>query len=495
MIMKRVFGLVVVAMLMASGVLAQGPSGLDEELRGEVKAAIDRGLGYLRWSQAEDGSWGDNLPLTAMALKAFTDSHRGYKEEDGPFIRRPLAYLRQSQSEIGPFDPRDTSRLLDVAQIRIALEPFEVQEEAPGVEESYLMLGLVSQDQFKEAPDVFDVGAFLLAETLDGQLDGRVRELSVLALARLQDTSDDWGFVRNFESSGVSADATAMGLFGLLLSGVSEDDVRVQRALTWMGGPLHPGPGGTGKIGKLLPLLLRACERAPPPGPEFAGGWSGGTTLLERRSVASLDGPQGIRWAMDGERARVGPGSRFDACDACPRTDLQQPDPVNCLSMSLVPNRAPEPACSTASSPALLVRRILELVLMLSLALPALGAQIDLDAEAGFDGYYRVGQWLPVRVDVSNTGPDLNGELVVTWGDVRFGQIVALPAPSRKSLEFYVRALDGQNKLELDFLSAGRRVASRTLAVQPLSDEDRLILRLSGSDGWVAERKSSSSLF
>ena len=64
---------------------------------------------------------------------------------------------------------------------------------------------------------------------------------------------------------------------------------------------------------------------------------------------------------------------------------------------------------------------------------------------------------------------------------------VALPAPSRKSLEFYVRALDGQNKLELDFLSAGRRVASRTLAVQPLSDEDRLILRLSGSDGWVAE--------
>ena len=236
MIMKRVFGLVVVAMLMASGVLAQGPSGLDEELRGEVKAAIDRGLGYLRWSQAEDGSWGDNLPLTAMALKAFTDSHRGYKEEDGPFIRRPLAYLRQSQSEIGPFDPRDTSRLLDVAQIRIALEPFEVQEEAPGVEESYLMLGLVSQDQFKEAPDVFDVGAFLLAETLDGQLDGRVRELSVLALARLQDTSDDWGFVRNFESSGVSADATAMGLFGLLLSGVSEDDVRVQRALTWLGG-------------------------------------------------------------------------------------------------------------------------------------------------------------------------------------------------------------------------------------------------------------------
>ena len=74
-----------------------------------------------------------------------------------------------------------------------------------------------------------------MAESLDGELDGRVRELSVVALARLQDPSNGWGFVRNLDSGGVSADATAMGLFGLLLAGVPEDDVRVRRALTWLG--------------------------------------------------------------------------------------------------------------------------------------------------------------------------------------------------------------------------------------------------------------------
>ena len=158
MTMKRVAGLVVVMTLMAlagGGVFAQAPGSLGDELRGEVKAAIDRGLGYLRWSQAEDGSWGDNLPLTAMALRAFTDSHRGYTEEDGPFIRRPLAYLRQSQGEIGPFDPRDTNRLLDVAMIRVALEPFEVPKDGPVVEESYLMLGLVKSGPVQGGPGRF----------------------------------------------------------------------------------------------------------------------------------------------------------------------------------------------------------------------------------------------------------------------------------------------------------------------------------------------------
>jgi hypothetical protein len=239
MAMNRVFSLVAGFTMMAlavGGVLAQGSESLNDELRGEVKAAIDRGLGYLRWSQAEDGSWGANLGLTAMALQAFTDSHRGYIEADGPFIRRPLAYLRQSQSEIGAFVPGDTSRLLDAAMIRFALGLFEDPAGAsPEVDKAYLRMGLVSQDQFKESPDVFELVALLLAEGLDGELDPYVRELSVLALARLQNPSNDWGFVRTLDSGEVSADATAMGLFALLLSGVSESDVRVQRAIAWLG--------------------------------------------------------------------------------------------------------------------------------------------------------------------------------------------------------------------------------------------------------------------
>jgi hypothetical protein len=159
---------------------------------------------------------------------------------------------------------------------------------------------------------------------------------------------------------------------------------------------------------------------------------------------------------------------------------------VNCYSIATVLLRFRKRLLVSGSSLRFRVRRSLPLLLACCLAQPALAGQIDLDGEAGFDGYYRVGRWLPVRVDISNTGPDLDGELVVNWGDFHFEQVVALPAPSRKSVEFYVRAQDGQNELELELLTAGRSVASVSLAVQPLSDEELLVLKLPGTEGFSA---------
>ena len=122
----------------------------------------------------------------------------------------------------------------------------------------------------------------------------------------------------------------------------------------------------------------------------------------------------------------------------------------------------------------------LRVLLALSLATPAL-AQVDLGASAGFDGFYRAGSWLPIRVDISNDGPDIDGKLVVRWEALAFEQRVALPAPSRKSLEFYVHAGEPKRQLTLELLSSGNTVATETLSIQPLADEDRLVLRLPGA--------------
>jgi len=53
---------------------------------------------------------------------------------------------------------------------------------------------------------------------------------------------------------------------------------------------------------------------------------------------------------------------------------------------------------------------------------------------AGFDGYFRVGRCLPVRVTLTNEGPDVSGQVVVRLQGESYVQSVSLPSPSRKTL-------------------------------------------------------------
>ncbi len=68
---------------------------------------------------------------------------------------------------------------------------------------------------------------------------------------------------------------------------------------------------------------------------------------------------------------------------------------------------------------------------------------VDLKARAGFDGYCKKDQWLPIRVEVENTGPDLNAEIQVGYqknagGTSITSTKVELPATSRKGFFLYV---------------------------------------------------------
>lgn len=76
------------------------------------------------------------------------------------------------------------------------------------------------------------------------------------------------------------------------------------------------------------------------------------------------------------------------------------------------------------------------------------------DVASGLNGYYTVGRWMPVRVAAEARDAEFTGELVVEWGATTYRQALSLPAPSRKRLEFYVRAADLRDVLRVELRNA-----------------------------------------
>ena len=66
----------------------------DEALRGEVLAAIDRGLEWLRFQQGKDGNFHQPIGMTGLAVTAFLrHPQKKYKESEQPFLKKALKYI------------------------------------------------------------------------------------------------------------------------------------------------------------------------------------------------------------------------------------------------------------------------------------------------------------------------------------------------------------------------------------------------------------------
>ncbi len=78
---------------MLSAPAARAADTMDPQLREKARRAVDAGLNYLRSQQAEDGSVAKSVGITALSLRAFLESHRGYNEGDGPFITKQVDFL------------------------------------------------------------------------------------------------------------------------------------------------------------------------------------------------------------------------------------------------------------------------------------------------------------------------------------------------------------------------------------------------------------------
>jgi len=114
---------------------------------------------------------------------------------------------------------------------------------------------------------------------------------------------------------------------------------------------------------------------------------------------------------------------------------------------------------------------------------PAAYAQSETDltltARLGFDGHCKENHWVPVHVDVQNTGPDLNTTIQVAYqnsggGNTTTGLDVLLPANSHKEFFLYIYPHGLIRNLHVSLVSERRVLKKFNLAISCLSQENML---------------------
>jgi len=94
-----------------------------------------------------------------------------------------------------------------------------------------------------------------------------------------------------------------------------------------------------------------------------------------------------------------------------------------------------------------------------------------MEAQAAFDGYFKYGEWLPVWVQLENSGPDLVGEVRVrvpgSWGATTFAAPAPLPTGSRKLIPVYVLPNNFSHVLEVELVADDDVLLSQEVPVKP----------------------------
>ena len=255
---------------------------MDPELREKARRAVDAGIHYLRINQAEDGSWSNSVGVTALGLRAFVQSHRGYGEHDGAFITRPIQFLLAHVNEDGSISETNQNRNYNTAVCLTALAALDNDEyadviaggqrflmnlqidEGDGYESDHAYYGGIGYGG-DERPDLSN--AYMALEGLrssSADPDDPVWEKALLFVSRSQNRSEsndqewagnDGGFtyMPGFSPHGETGSyggMTAAGLLSLLFAGTDKDDPRVQAAYDWIRAnyTLEENPGATDGI-------------------------------------------------------------------------------------------------------------------------------------------------------------------------------------------------------------------------------------------------------
>ena len=131
---------------------------------------------------------------------------------------------------------------------------------------------------------------------------------------------------------------------------------------------------------------------------------------------------------------------------------------------------------------------LLAIVLMLSTSafhpLRQVGAQgegdVKLTAQVGFDGYCKQDEWLPVHVEVQNTGADLDATVSASYTNSNNGITttsveVPLPSTSRKEFFLYVLPQGFLRNFNVSVLDGNRVIERVNLSANCLTSDNILI--------------------
>jgi hypothetical protein len=97
-----------------------------------------------------------------------------------------------------------------------------------------------------------------------------------------------------------------------------------------------------------------------------------------------------------------------------------------------------------------------------------------IDVRAGFDGYFKLGSWVPIYAVVSNEGADIDGEIQYSVGSVVYKQRAVLPTRSRKQFTLYALVQYNARELTVELEEAERTLAEGSVRVQPVDQQDFL---------------------
>jgi len=285
--MRRCVPALAIGMVSALAASAAGAGGgaLDPALREKGRRAVDAGLHFLRESQAEDGSWSKSVGVTAIALRAFLESHRRYTEADGAFITRPVEFIVKHAQQDGSIGESQQNKSYNTAVAIVALQATGNPKYAPLVKAGREFLAKHQIDEGEgydrkhayyggigyggdERPDLSN--QYLAMEAMRAAATDPkdpAWEKALVFLSRCQNRSEsndqpwagnDGGFTYMPKADGSPHGGAASyggmthaGLIGLLFAGADRKDPRVQAAYDWIRAhwTLDANPGTEGKAG------------------------------------------------------------------------------------------------------------------------------------------------------------------------------------------------------------------------------------------------------
>lgn len=100
-------------------------------------------------------------------------------------------------------------------------------------------------------------------------------------------------------------------------------------------------------------------------------------------------------------------------------------------------------------------------LLLLHVSSPVYAApSLQMTAQPGFGGRFKNGEWLPVFVNLENSGPDLSGEIraIVTnqTGQLKFILPAELPSGARKRFTLYIQPNNFSRSVRVEFVSSSQ---------------------------------------
>ena len=102
---------------------------------------------------------------------------------------------------------------------------------------------------------------------------------------------------------------------------------------------------------------------------------------------------------------------------------------------------------------------------------PVPSLQIQLNATPAFQGQFKYGEWLPVWVEITNSGPDVQAEIRIPVsggsGTMVFTAPVELPAGAHKRLLVYILPNNFTRQLSIELASGEQLLASQRVNVHP----------------------------